>query len=222
MARVVVVGTGTGVGKTHLASTLVRALALLGQPVIGLKPVESGVGTGISDAAHLEAAGSFHVKHPPPYAFPDPVSPHLAARRAGVVISIPRVVSWVVANAALWTIVESAGALLSPLSAKLTNLDLVLGLSPDAVILVGRDRLGILHEVCACRLALDVRAPSLPAPLVVLQPPEVPDASTGTNAEELLELGLGSQVLAMPHGPAGSPALVEAVAPLLRQLERFT
>ena len=62
--RIVLVGTGTGIGKTHLGVALVQALAAAGIEVAGLKPVESGVGTGPSDADLLAGASSFHVKPP--------------------------------------------------------------------------------------------------------------------------------------------------------------
>jgi dethiobiotin synthetase len=216
--RVVIVGTGTGIGKTHLAVALVRALVTEGQPAVGLKPIESGVGSGRSDGDLLAEAGMFHVKHSQPYAFPEPVSPHLAARRAGVHIDLARVTAWVSAHAARWTIVESAGALLSPLGDGLTNLDLALALLPDALVLVGVDRLGVLHEISAALLALRVLGPTLPSPQVVLQTPELADASTGTNATELALLGVTPNALTSPRGAPDSPAVLASAATILQHL----
>lgn len=217
--RIVVVGTGTEVGKTHLAVALVTALARRGHQVCGLKPIESGVpigGVG-DDAAALAAAGTFHVKQPPPYALPAPVSPHLAARRTGVAVDLSRVTAWVDAHPADWLVVETAGALLSPLGPALTNLDLGQALRPDAWILVAMDRLGVLHDVAACMLALRFHGVAEP-PLVVLQAPPAPDSSTGTNAEELVELGTAPRVIAMPRGEPGSPGYQEAAALLVDAL----
>jgi dethiobiotin synthetase len=216
--RVAIVGTGTEVGKTQLAVALVHALARRGCSVAGLKPIESGVGAALSDGARLEAVGTFHVKHPAPYLFSDAVSPHLAARRAGLVISLARVTDWVAAHHAPWIVVETAGGLLSPLAAGSTNLDLVRALVPDAVLVVGCDRLGVLHEVGACTLALSLRAPELPAPEVLLQPPAVADGSTGTNAEELVALGVVRRVIALPRGDATSPEMEASLAPLVDRL----
>jgi dethiobiotin synthetase len=213
--RVVVVGTGTGVGKTHLSVALLYALGLQGRSAVGLKPVESGLGEGESDAARLAAASTFHVKHPAPYGFPDPVSPHLAARRVGVEISPARIVDWVAACAAPWTIVETAGGLLSPLALSLTNLDLLQMLAPDIVLLVGVDRLGVLHDVGACLLALA----DDPAPVVVLQAPELADRSTGTNAAELVTLGMVQHVAVVPRGLASDRPLVEAMLALVDRLQ---
>lgn len=216
--RVAIVGTGTEVGKTQLAVALVHALARRGCSVVGLKPIESGVGSGSSDGDRLEAVGTFHVKHPAPYLFKDAVSPHLAARRAGVVISLVRVAEWVAAHEAPWVVVETAGGLMSPLAAGTTNLDLVRALSPDAVLLVGCDRLGVLHEVAACTLALSVRAPELPDPVVLLQPPGASDGSTGTNAEELVALGVVRRVIALPRGEATAVEMESALEPLVERL----
>ena len=41
--RMVVVGTGTGVGKTHVSCALFHALSAEGHESVGLKPVETGV-----------------------------------------------------------------------------------------------------------------------------------------------------------------------------------
>lgn len=231
--RIAVVGTGTDVGKTHLSVALLRALTGLGISAVGLKPVESGVGEGqssdeASDTSRLASAGMFHVKHPAPYRFPDPVSPHLAARRRGIEIVPGRILDWVAACAAPWTVIETAGGLLSPLAVELTNLDLIRLLDPDVVLLVGVDRLGALHDVAACRLALSTLAPTLREPHVVLQSPAVNDSSTGTNAEELCLLGRASEVTVIPRGSSTEPSVQEAALTLIariqvrRAAERFT
>ena len=217
--RLAVNGTGTEVVKTHLSVALLHALTLRGRSAVGLKPVESGVGEGESDTSKLASAGTFHVKHSAPYRFPDPVSPHLAARRAGVAIDTAQIVAWVSASAAPWTVVETAGGLLSPLAVGVTNLDLLNLLSPDAVLLVGVDRLGVLHDVAACVLALSVRAPTLPRAVVVLQPPESADSSTGTNADELVTLAIVPDAIAFPRGEAAALATVPAMLRLLEQLQ---
>ncbi len=204
--RIVVVGTGTNIGKTHLSVALVTHLARAGRQVCGLKPIESGVPAGGvgPDAAALAAAGVFHVKHPQPYALPDPVSPHLAARRLGLTIDLAPVTEWVDAHPADYLVIETAGALLSPISPTATNLDLARALTPDVWLLVAADRLGVLHDVAACVLALKAHGIVAP-PVVVLQsPPAMPDDSTGTNAAELVALGTVPRAFTMPRGDPGS------------------
>lgn len=209
--RVAVVGTGTEVGKTHMSVALLHALTLRGYSAVGLKPVESGVGDGESDTSRLAAAGTFHVKHSAPYRFADPVSPHLAARRVGTIINLGRIVEWVAACAAPWTVVETAGGLLSPLAPGVTNLDLIRLLAPDFILLVGVDRLGVLHDVAACLLAMQVCGSALPRPLVLLQTPEVADSSTGTNAAELVALEITPDAVTLPRRPADDPSMVDAM-----------
>jgi dethiobiotin synthetase len=209
-SRIVLVGTGTGVGKTHAGVALVHALARMHHEVVGLKPVESGIGTGVSDAELLSSVSSMPVKHPQPYALPDPVSPHLAARRAGIEIEIEHIVCWVEACAAPFTLIETAGGLLSPLSLDFTNLDLAVALKPESLVLVAVDRLGVLHDLRACSIALSALAPSIPAPIIVLQAPEHPDGSTGTNREELQRLGVAKRIFDLPRGEPTSLAVLQA------------
>ena len=200
-----VTGTGTGIGKTHVAGALVLAWAhaLLEQgvpepKVAGLKPVESGVSaTGEGDGATLERLSTFHVKRfPPPYLLARPVSPHLAARDAGRTVElavIRRYVSAVRADADA-VLVELAGGLFSPLAPGLSNADVARDLAANVVVLVAPDRLGVLHEVAATTRAAAAAGVALSG--IVLVAPEAPDASTGTNAEELA-LVTDLQVLAL-------------------------
>lgn len=216
--RVVIIGAGTGIGKTHLGVALLRALVAEGTPAVGLKPIESGIGLGRSDGELLAEASMFHVKPSQPYAFARPVSPHLAARETGVTIQLATCQAWVDAHQAPWTVVESAGALLSPLGGGLTNLDLARALAPDALLLVALDRLGVLHELSACLLALRVLGPELPPARVVLQSPELPDASTTTNADELVQLAISDEALLIPRGDPAGPAVQSAARQVLAAL----
>lgn len=182
----VVSGTGTGIGKTHVSEALLRALRKTFSRVAGLKPIESGVGAGgLTDAQRLDDAASFHVKHLG-YRFAEPLSPHLAARQSGQTIELGAIRSIVegVREGADLTLVELPGGLFSPLSQSLLNVDVARDLDADFVLLVAPDRLGVLHDVLAAtRAAASV---GLAFSAVVLVAPEAPDPSTGRNALELL------------------------------------
>jgi dethiobiotin synthetase len=216
--RILLIGTGTSIGKTHTARALTSALAAAGVQVCGLKPIESGAGSTGSDAQILAAASTFPVK-PPPYVFREPLSPHLAARRAGVSIQLAPIGAWTDAHPAAVAVIETAGALLSPLGPGLTNLDLTRSLHPQALILVAPDRLGVLHDVTACLHALRTLAPDLPAPLVVLQPPPIVDDSSGSNAAELVTLAITPAPLVFPRSNPASAVSLEAARQLLAQLD---
>lgn len=202
MTLVCVVGTGTEIGKTHAGLALLAAARRLHLSVSGLKPVESGVDPAHpSDGARLAAAGRPPLGSPP-YRFPLPLSPHLAAQASGTTIELETIRRWIDAQPSPHRLVETAGGLLSPLTRSLTNLDLVLALRPTALVLVAPDRLGVLHDLRACVLALRHEGPGLPPPRVLLQPPATPDASTGTNAAEILALGIADAVLRLPRASA--------------------
>jgi len=202
MTRIVVLGTGTEIGKTHASIAITSALTDMGTSIAALKPIESGVPINPKEASTdygSLAAFSSYPAHPPPYALPDPVSPHLAARRAQVKIDFERIAKWVDSHAAKIVLVETAGAMLSPIDKTHTNLDLTRRLKPDLVLLVAPDRLGVLHDVTAALHAYRTLAPELPTPAVLLQPPPTTDISTGTNADEIVWLGLAPKVFVFPR-----------------------
>lgn len=227
---VVVTGTGTGVGKTHLAAALVRALAARG-PVVGWKPVESGVeGEVGEDEAALAAASAIHA---PSVRLRAPLSPHLAARRAGVRIDAAGLHARWAELAAAWPVmvVEPAGGLCSPLDDEVDNAGW-LAAAPPAVrarlrlVLVAPDRLGVLHDVAAALHA--AAAHRLPVAAIALSPPAAADLSTGTNAAELATRATsrGRAIVTLPRAPIADLAtstavtdLLAALAPVLRRPE---
>lgn len=187
---VVIVGTGTNVGKTHVGQALLASGA---GRLAAWKPIESGATAESSDTRALSRAGP---THPPLYSLSEPISPHLAARRQGVVIDRSLVVEGARRQAVESEVllIETAGGLFSPLDVKLTNADLVLALAPSRVLLVAADRLGVLHDVGATVGA--ARALGLGIDALVLSTPEHPDPSTGTNRAEL-ESTVGIRVAAV-------------------------
>jgi dethiobiotin synthetase len=219
---VVVTGTGTEIGKTHIAAALVRHAAV-GRRVAGVKPVESGVSRGSpTDADALAAASTFHVKQSAaPYRFADPVSPHLAARRAGVTIDPARLRALIdeAATQVDLLVVELPGGLFSPLADGYLNADLARDLDPAVVALVAPDRLGVLQDIIATVTA--ARAVGTPVHLLILNAPAAPDASTGTNAAEVHRF-LGDPMLhvvgPLPRTPAEALATHPGVADALSQL----
>lgn len=209
MRRLIVLGTGTGVGKTHVSVALVRALRARAPslPVLALKPVETGLGEGtVSDAQCLaDAAGIALPGHA--YGFTDPISPHLAAARAGVRIDVTRAVAWIdntIRDTALseqsWCLVETAGGVFSPLAPTVTNFELARALEPAVWLLVAPDALGVLHDVTATLEAMKHRGRT--PDHVVLSAARGVDASTGTNATELARLGIAEPSAVL--GPDGA------------------
>ena len=94
-----VTGTDTCVGKTLVSAGLLHALARHHRRVVGMKPVAAGLvpwgdDWASEDAIALRSASTLAL--PPaldnPVLLPDPLSPHIAAARAGVQIDITAIV----------------------------------------------------------------------------------------------------------------------------------
>ena len=168
MTAYFVTGTDTGVGKTFVSCALLHAMARRHPRVVGMKPVAAGLvqtpdGWDSEDAIALRAASTVGV--PPaldnPVRLPDPLSPHLAAERAGTRIDIPHLVACQreLAQHADAMVVEGAGGFLVPLSPEHTGADLAQALGLPVLLVVGL-RLGCLNH--ALLSAEAIRARGLP------------------------------------------------------------
>jgi dethiobiotin synthetase len=277
MRRLIVLGTGTGVGKTYVAERLIRALAeaLPSEDVVGIKAIETGIvgdadslavgpaqaqagaagevdsphghapvapnssassnartDTGIdgaaarsggappsgSDAWTLERVSRGTPIRPHPVrAFPDAVSPHLAARRTGTTLQATAIADAIALHATTirgWQIVELAGGTFSPLSPTETNLDLALALEPSIWVVVAPDALGVLHDVRATVLAM--RASAREPDYLILSAARAPDASSGTNAAELPRVGLRKPDAVLGRDDDADAALAPLITEILR------
>lgn len=221
-----VTGTGTGIGKTHTACAVALAWSrrlAAGPGLAALKPVESGVPPNgePEDGARLAGVSTFHVKHrQAPYLLARPVSPHLAARDAGVAVDLEVVARWVrpYRERAAGVLVELPGGLFSPVAPGKSNADLAKALAPTATLLVAPDRLGVLHDVGATARA--ARAADLALHGIVLVAPAEPDASTGTNAAEMPEVTDVPVLAVLPRGTCEDLALRGDLERLVASLGR--
>jgi dethiobiotin synthetase len=149
-----VTGTDTGVGKTLVACSLLRAFAARGMKAVGMKPVASGAqyrGGALvhDDVERLVEAGNVMAprEHVNPYCFEPPIAPHVAARLGGVTISLERIENSARALAAIAdvVIVEGAGGFRVPLGADAETPELAARLALPLVLVVGL-RLGCLNH----------------------------------------------------------------------------
>lgn len=160
---VFVCGTDTGAGKTHIAAALVRSLRERGVRVAAMKPIAAGVEDGRdvnADVAALAAADGLDVpaRVRNPYAFAEPIAPHLAARDAGVTIDL-RVVAAAWREMALIAeaiVVEGAGGARVPIAADTDMLDIARRLRLPVLLVVGM-RLGCLNHACLTADAIAAR-----------------------------------------------------------------
>jgi len=160
-----VVGTDTGIGKTHAACALLHALARRHDRVCGMKPVASGgveTADGFTNEDSIAHRAASTVRVPPaldnPILLPEPLSPHLSAARAGTAISF-EVVLDAAAELRRRTdalVVEGAGGFLVPLSQTQTGADLAVAMGLPIVLVVGM-RLGCLNHALLTAEAIRAR-----------------------------------------------------------------
>ena len=146
-----VTGTDTGVGKTQVAVALIHALRARGLRVAAMKPVAAGHAPGELNedvAALLQAANAAaDLGDVNPYAFAEPVAPHIAAQRAGVRIELDVIAAAYIRLAATAdvVVVEGAGGWRVPLNERDDMADLAQRLGLPVVLVVGL-RLGCLSH----------------------------------------------------------------------------
>ncbi|MFZ3019099.1 MAG: dethiobiotin synthase [Gallionella sp.] len=160
-----VTGTDTGVGKTLVSCALLHAFAARGRSVVGMKPVAAGCDDDMhEDVRQLRAASNMlaGLGQINPYSFVRPVAPHLAARFAGIRISLDRILeAYSELNAqADVVIVEGAGGFRVPLNDEQDSADMVQQMNIPVVLVVGM-RLGCLNHALLTAEAIAVRGLTL-------------------------------------------------------------
>lgn len=162
-----ITATGTGVGKTWLASAFAAACVQRGKRVAALKPIETGVDPEPLDALQLARAcndealayadGLYRAK--------EPLAPYAIERRGGPAIGSLRALTKRVRELgadADYTIVEGVGGVLVPLDREHTIADLAAHLDLQTV-LVARNALGVLSYTLTAVEALRKRNVSVRA-----------------------------------------------------------
>ena len=150
-----IAGTDTDVGKTTIAAGLLQAAQLAGLSTLGAKPVASGCevtpkGLRNSDALALMAQSTLRLPYERinPFAFEPAIAPHLAAREAGVELSVQGLLGpmrEVLAQQADFTLIEGAGGGRVPLSHVANLSDLAMALKLPVILVVG-GRLGCINH----------------------------------------------------------------------------
>ncbi len=146
--RFFITGTDTNVGKTVVSALLCAAL-----DAYYWKPIQTGTREG-TDRRTVERLGELPRAKllPETYRFSPPVSPHLAARKAGVTIEL-RTIQTPEIGVKENLIIEGAGGALVPINDTqlMTDLMRYLGLP---VLLVSRTALGTINHTLLSLAAL--------------------------------------------------------------------
>jgi dethiobiotin synthetase len=160
--KLVLCGTNTGVGKSFIGSRLVVALRTTGVQVAVSKPLESGVrdtGFPVDAVALREAAGNLvPLEVVCPWPLLPPISPAAALEAEGRSISadeLREAIERALQDASVG-VVETAGGLLSPLTAELRSVDVAIMLNAP-VILVAPAALGVVTQVSTALECLAAR-----------------------------------------------------------------
>lgn len=147
-----ITGTDTGVGKTVVAAALVQQLRQRGVNVGVMKPIETGYREGDPAACDGERLRTAVANLDPielvsPYRLPAPLAPLAAARQAGLVIDMARILAardHLVAKHD-FLLIEGIGGVLVPITAQMMVRDLIAALSLP-VLVVGRAALGGVNQ----------------------------------------------------------------------------
>ena len=216
-----VIGTDTGVGKTHVASSVVRALRSEGHRVGAMKPVSTG-SIPSQDAERLADAlgGSVPLERIAPIVYEEPVAPSIAARRAGKLLTQPDLLEQVGRTLRWWSdrvdviVVEGIGGLLCPLAEGSTVADLAIDLD-FPLLIVARRRLGTINHTLMTIEAARFRSLRI-AGLVLNSPePETGDLAESTCVAELARRLPEIALLAdLRHEHEHEPGIPESISPL--------
>ncbi len=146
--RFFITGTDTGIGKTVVSALLCAAL-----DTIYWKPIQTGTREGTDRNTVMKLARLPRNRTlPEAYRFAPPVSPHLAAKLAGVRIDLRKIKMPRIASHEN-LIIEGAGGVLVPVNEKQLMIDLMAHLKLP-VLLVARTALGTINHTLLSLAAL--------------------------------------------------------------------
>ena len=191
-----VTGTDTGVGKTLVACALLAAFAARGMKAVGMKPVACGAEAGANglvneDVERLMAAANVAAPrgHVNPFCFAPPIAPHIAARQAGLAITLDRIeLSFnALVDLADVIVVEGVGGFNVPLGPGTDTSQLAARLALPVVLVVGM-RLGCLNHALLTAEAVAARGLKLAGWVANHVDPQMAAADDNVRAlEELID-----------------------------------
>jgi dethiobiotin synthetase len=198
--RLLITGTGSGVGKTWVACALARALRDAGKAVIAIKPVETGCKGDPSDWEDGVRLARATGQADPAHAIvrlADSLSPVLASDRTGedidfdgLVLKLERLI-----DGTEYALIEGVGGLLTPITWEWNMTDVARSLG-GAALVVGVDRQGTINHTLLTLSVLELAG--IPCAGVVLTTTERKDPSTGLNAAAIARLSGVDRVLTLP------------------------
>ena len=209
-----ITGTDTEVGKTVIATALVRGFVAQGLRVAVMKPIASGshrTSEGLRNEDALALMQVSNVAAPydrvNPYCFEPAISPHIAANDAGIGVKMSHIranFDTLKAQSDV-VIVEGAGGWLAPFGPTTGMNGLARALDLPAILVVGV-RLGCINHALLTKLAIDSQGTRFAGWIANTVDPDMPRRKENL---ETLAYRLGVQPLAdVPRRAIDSSPLV--------------
>jgi dethiobiotin synthetase len=198
--RVLVTGTGSGVGKTWVTCALALALGSAGKRVIAVKPIETGCSGAPGDREDgvllAQATGQSQPSHAI-FRLTEQVPPALASDRSGITLDFDALISKIerYGQNAEYLLIEGVGGLLTPVTWEWNMVDAARALGACALV-VAADKLGTINHTLLTLSALELAG--VPCAGVVLTTPELPDQTTGSNGAAISRLSGVDRVVGAP------------------------
>lgn len=179
-------GTDTDVGKTFVATLLVRALRRAGLDTVAMKPICCGDRSD-SELLHRACGKSIPLDDVNPVWLDTPAAPAVAAASAGRAIDLDLIRSTFarLRGTHRSLLVEGVGGWLVPIAPGYLVADLARDFGLPVVVVV-RNRLGALNHTLLT--VESVRARGLPCAGIILNNIDAPDEASRTNRAALEDL----------------------------------
>jgi dethiobiotin synthetase len=160
VTAIFITGTGTDVGKTYVAASLIRHLRRMGRQVEALKPVVSGFDPALPASSDpgvlLKALGLSitpqEIDRIAPWRYRAALSPDLAARAEGQTIDVDAVIAFcrtAIDQRRDMLLIEGVGGIMVPLDDRRTVLDLMMALQLPLILVAGSYLGTISHTLTA-------------------------------------------------------------------------
>ena len=196
-----ITGTDTGVGKTYVASLLIRAHRARGEDCVGIKPICCGDRTD-PELLHSASDYALPLTDVNPVWFQLPLAPLVAARSEKRTVDAAQLCAQIrqVRNRHRVVIIEGAGGWLVPITEDYLVADLAADIGLP-IIVVAPNKLGVINHTLLTLEAIAAREQVCAGVILNenVAPAEIPDLATTTNRAVLESLMKVPLLCAISH-----------------------
>jgi dethiobiotin synthetase len=208
-----ITATGTDIGKTYVASALIRHWRNSGRRVFAIKPVMSGYeeseAAGSDAGVLLRALGrnttADEIAAISPWRYAAPLAPDAAAAREGKTLDVDGVITFcreqIAAAADDILLIEGVGGVMAPLDQERTMLDWLVALNIPIALVTGSYLGAISHTLTALQV---LETSSLDCRAIVISETLRSGVPLTTTADSIGRFAQGVDVVTLPRGDTGS------------------